>query len=299
VGFDYVNGEFRNPDIVEAIFNPSMPGETLHMIAAAYVATGFSCAAVYAVAMLRGKRGLYERRGLGLGMTLVAFWIVPLGVGGDLAGRLLHENQPAKLAAMEGLVETKKGAPLTLGGIVTGEGETKYGIEVPYGLSLLVGRDPDTVIKGLEEFKKDERPPVAPVRYGFTLMIMIGNVLIVGFLGYWFARWKRRRWLASKPLLGLLAACAPLSFLAIEAGWVVTELGRQPWIIYGLRRTSDSLTDSPLVGAMFLVFTLLYIGLAIVTVVALRSELALLPRSARTTSGSEGGASAERELVAH
>ncbi len=280
VGFEYVDGEFRDPDLVEAVFNPSMPGEVLHMIAAAYVATGFACAAVYATAMLRGRRTAYERRGLALGMTLVAFWILPLGVGGDLAGRLLHENQPAKLAAMEGLRETTKGAPLTIGGIVE-DGESKYGIEIPYGLSLLVGRDPDTVVKGLEEFPPDERPPVAPVRYGFTVMIGIGTLLGAAFLAYWLARWRRPRWLERTWLLRLLVACGPLSFVAIEAGWVVTEMGRQPWIIYGYRRVSDALTTSTLVDVMFVTFTLLYVLLSVVCVSALRSELALLPRRAR------------------
>jgi len=287
VGFDYVNGEFKNPDLVQAVFNPAMPGQTLHMVGGAYVATGFTCAAVYAITMLRGRRGLYERRGLAVGMTLAAFWIVPLGVGGDLAGRLVNENQPAKLAAMEGVPKTEKGAPLTIGGITDSEGETKYGLEIPYGLSLLAGRDPDTVIKGLEEIRKADRPPVVPVRYAFQLMLWIGNLLILAVTGYWLARWKRPHWLEGRALLSIIAAAGPLSFLAIEAGWVVTEVGRQPWIIYGLRRTSQSLTESGLVGLMFVVFTLLYIGMSIVTVIALRSELDLLPKRARHSSSSD------------
>lgn len=279
VGFDYVDGEFRNPDIVAAIFNPSMPGEVLHMIAAAYVATGFACAAVYAAAMLRGKRTRYERAGLGLGMTLVAFWILPLGVGGDLAGRLLHENQPAKLAAMENLRETEKGAGLTIGGLVI-DGENRFGITIPYGLSLLVGRDPDTVVKGLNEFPESERPPVPPVRYSYTLMIGIGTLISIAFLAYWFGRWRRPRLLENRWLLRLLLACGPLSFVAIEAGWVVTEMGRQPYIIYGYRRVSESLTTSSLVDVMLFAFVGLYVLLAVVCVVALRSELRLTPRGA-------------------
>ena len=281
VGFDYVDGEFRNPDIVQAIFNPSMPGETAHMIAAAYTATGFAVAAVYAFAMLRGRRGPYERRGLAVSMTLVAFWIIPLGVAGDLAGRLLHENQPAKLAAIEGLRETQRGAPLTIGGIVGEDGDVKYGIEIPYGLSLLATRDPNSVIKGLEEFPKDERPPVPPVRYAFQFMVGVGTFLGLLTFAYWFARWRRPRWLEGRALPVAIVASGPLAFASVEAGWIVTELGRQPWIIYGLRRTSESLTDSALVGLMFVIFTLLYVVLSIVTVVALRSELELLPRSAR------------------
>jgi cytochrome d ubiquinol oxidase subunit I len=284
VGFDYVDGEFRNPDIVAAIFNPSMPGETIHMIAAAYTASGFAVAAVYAFAMLRGRRSSYERRGLALGMTLVAFWIIPLGVAGDLAGRLLYENQPAKLAAMEGLQKTEKGAPLTVGGIADTNGDVHLGIEIPYGLSLLAARDPDAVIKGLEEFPPDERPKVVWVRNAFQVMVGLGTLMGLLTFAYWFARWKRPHWLEKRALLWPLVAAGPAAFAAIEAGWVVTELGRQPWIIYGFRRVSESLTPSGLVQLMFLLFTLLYVLLSVVTVVALRSELALLPRSARHTT---------------
>lgn len=281
VGFDYVDGEFRNPDILAAIFNPAMPGETLHMIAAAYVATGFAVAAVYAFQMLRGRSGPYQRRGLKLAMTLVIFWIVPLGIAGDLAGRLLYENQPAKLAALEALEETQRGAPLTIGGWPRADGGVAYGIQVPYGLSLLAARDPDAVVKGLEAFPEGDRPPVALVRQSFQFMVGVGTLLGLLSLAYWFARWKRRRWLGRPALLWAMVAAGPLSFLTIIAGWIVTEVGRQPWIIQGYRRTSESLTDSPLVGAMFVVFTLLYVLLSIVTVVALRSEMALLPRAAR------------------
>jgi cytochrome d ubiquinol oxidase subunit I len=265
-----------------------MPGETLHMLAAAYVASGFAVAAVFAFAMLRGRRGLYERRGLALAMTLVVFCIIPLGDSGDLAGRLLHSNQPAKLAAMEGLKKTTKGAPLTIGGVVVG-GEARYGIEIPYGLSLLTGRDPDTVIKGLDAFPRDERPPVAIVRYAFSFMTGIGVLLGLVTFGYWLARWKRPGWLEGRALPALILACGPLAFLCVESGWIVTEVGRQPWIVYGYRRVSESLTDSPLVGLMFVIFTLLYIGLSVVTVVALRSEMALLPRGARHSDTAASG----------
>jgi cytochrome d ubiquinol oxidase subunit I len=120
------------------------------------------------------------------------------------------------------------------------------------------------------------------VRYAFQLMVAIGLLLGLVTFGYWLARWKRPRLLDGPrwPLL-LIAACGPLAFLCVEAGWVVTEVGRQPWIVYGYRRVSASLTDSPLVGLMFVVFTVLYVLLSAVTIVALRSELAILPRSAR------------------
>lgn len=282
VGFDFVDGEFRNPDPYRAIFNPAMPAETFHMIAAAYVATGFAVAAVYAFAMLRGRRGLYERRGLALGMALVALWIVPLGIGGDRAGRMLAENQPAKLAAAEALAETRRGAALTLGGIVGEDGGVRYGLELPYVLSLLVGRDPDTVVKGLDAVPPDERPPVATVHYAFNFMILAGLFLAAVTGAYWLARWRRPSWLSQRLLPAAIVVSGPLAFAAIEAGWIVTEVGRQPWIVYGYLRTSDALTSSSLVGLMFVLFTALYIVLSVVTVVALRSELSLVPRRTPT-----------------
>jgi cytochrome d ubiquinol oxidase subunit I len=257
------------------------------MLAAAYTASGFAAAAVYAFAMLRGRRGPYERRGLALGMTLVAFWIIPLGVAGDLAGRLLRENQPAKLAALEGLEHTRKGAPLTIGGLVGKDGGVRYGIEIPYGLSLLAARDPSATITGLDAFPKRNRPNVPVVRNAFQFMVGIGTLLGLVTIAYWFARWRRPAWLRGRRLLWGLVAAGPLSFACIEAGWIVTEVGRQPWIIYGFRRVSESLTGSALVGLMFVLFTLLYVALSVVTVVALRSELALLPRRAQQAATTE------------
>jgi cytochrome d ubiquinol oxidase subunit I len=281
-GFDYVNGEFRNPDLVKAVLNPSMPGETVHMIAAAYTATGLLCAGVYAFAMLRGRRSSYERRGLAVGMALAVFFIVPLGVAGDLAARLLHENQPTKLAAIEGLKKTQRYAPLTIGGIVGKDGGVKYGIEIPSGLSLLAGRKASTEIRGLDAVPKHNRPNVPVVRYAFQFMVGIGFLLGVLTLAYWYARWKRPHWLENKRwLLWGFVVSGPAAFACIEAGWIVTEVGRQPWIVYGYMRTSEAITSSGLVGLMFAAFTLLYIGLSVVTIVTLRSQMQILPKRAR------------------
>ncbi len=285
VGFDYVGGQIRNPQPFRAIFNPAMPTETFHMIAAAYVATGFTVATVYAFALLRGRRSLYERRGLALGMALVALWIVPLGIGGDRAGQMLATNQPAKLAAAEALQHTQRGAPLTIGGIVGKDGRVRYGIEIPWGLSLLVGRSAHTKVTGLDAIPADERPPVAIVHYAFDFMTGVGVFLGLVAAGYWFARWRRPHWLGKPVLLTAILAAGPLAFAAIEAGWTVTEVGRQPWIIYGIMRTREALTSSGLVGFMFFLFLLLYLGLSTVTIVALRSELRLLPKRATPVTG--------------
>ena len=281
-GFDYVDGEFRNPDLVKAVFNPSMPGETVHMIAAAYVATGLLCAAIYALKMLRGSRGPYERKGLAVGMLLAVFFVVPLGVAGDLAARLLHENQPTKLAAMEAVEHTGTHVPLTIGGITDSKGHTTFGIEIPWGLSLLTGRKASTEIRGLDAVPERDRPNIQVVRYAWQFMAFVGGALGMLVFAYWFARWRKPAWLERRRwLLWALVASGPTAFACIEAGWIVTEVGRQPWIVYGYMRTSEAITSSGLVGVMFAIFTLLYVLLSIVTIVTLRSEMAILPKKAR------------------
>jgi cytochrome d ubiquinol oxidase subunit I len=277
VGFTYSHGRFLHPNPYKAIFNPSMPAETLHMATSAYVATGLSIATVYAVAMLRGKRTSHERRGLALGMAIAAAFIVPLGLAGDLAGRTIAKDQPVKLAAAEGLAHTQTHAPFTVGGLANQYGHTRFGLKIPDALSLLVGRSPSTRVIGLDSVPVRLRPPVAVVHSAFDLMVLIGGFLPLAIGGYWFSRWKRPRLLRTKPFLALVATTGPLAFVAIEAGWTVTEVGRQPWVVYGLVSTRSALTTSGLVGLAFAVFTALYFVLSAVAVLAVRSELRLRP----------------------
>lgn len=286
-GFRYVHGRFLDPNPFRAILNPAMPAETYHMIAAAYLATGFAVAAVYAFAILRGRNSLYERRGLALGMAMVALWIVPIGISGDRAGRMLAKEQPVKLAAAEGLAHSRRDAPLAIGGLVDQSGHLRYAVEIPYALSLLVGRNPRTLVTGLDAVPPSQRPPVAVVRTAFGFMAGAGPLLALITAAYWLARWKRPHWLTRRLLLGAIILAGPLAFATIETGWIVTEVGRQPWIIYGYLRTRAALTSSPLVGLMFALFTLLYLFLSALTVVALRSELRLLPRAATPTLPAE------------
>jgi cytochrome d ubiquinol oxidase subunit I len=281
VGFTFAHGRFTHPHPYAAIFNPSMPAETFHMATAAYVATGLTVAGIYAVPVLRGCGGSYERRGLALGMTLAAAFVVPLGIAGDVSGRAIAKHQPLKLAAAEALPATQREAPFTVGGIADGAGHVRYGIQVPYALSLLVGRSPRARVTGLAAAPAKDRPPVEVVHAAFDLMVAIGTLLPIVIGGYFFGHWRRPTWLERPRLLLPVIASGPLAFVAIEAGWTVTEVGRQPWIVYGLVRTSTTLTTSPLIGLMFLLFAALYVTLAAVTVAALRSQRHLLPRRAR------------------
>jgi cytochrome d ubiquinol oxidase subunit I len=211
-------------------------------------------------------------------MAIAAAFIVPLGLAGDLAGRTIAKDQPVKLAAAEGLAHTQTHAPFTVGGLADQNGHTRFGLNVPDALSLLVGRSPSTRVIGLDSVPLRLRPPVAIVHSAFDLMVLIGGFLPLAIGGYWFSRWKRPRLLRTKPFLALVATAGPLAFVAIEAGWTVTEVGRQPWIVYGLVSTRSVLTTSRLVGVMFALFTALYLVLSTVAVLAVRSELRLRPR---------------------
>jgi Cytochrome bd terminal oxidase subunit I len=174
------------------MFNPATPPQTTHMILAAFMVAGFGTAAVYAAAILRGRTDRYHRLGFVLPFAMAAV-LTPVQIGvGDWAARFLADNQPVKLAALEGLNETRTQAPLTIGGVYV-DGEVRYGLEVPGALSLLAYHDRDAVVAGLEEVPAGERPPVAVVRTAFQVMVAIGTGLL--FLAGWFGVvwWRRRR----------------------------------------------------------------------------------------------------------
>jgi cytochrome bd ubiquinol oxidase subunit I len=264
-GFVIKNGQVTNIDPFQAMFNPSTPYETIHMILASYVATGFGVAAVYGWSMLRGKRGGYYRKGLMLGLALGAIAIPLQIVSGDANARFLVDSQPAKLAAMEGLFHTTKGAPLEIGGLADpNTGKVYYALEIPHGLSLLATLDPNSTIRGLDSFPANDRPNPLLVHTSFDGMVASGFfALFVGWL-FWLLYFLRKRKLPeNRLLLAGIVLSGPLSFLAIELGWMVTEFGRQPWVIYGYLRTADAVTTAPWLNISFLVFSGIYVVLAI------------------------------------
>jgi cytochrome d ubiquinol oxidase subunit I len=205
---------------------------------------GFGVAAVYAAAWLRGRRDRYHRLGFLVPFTLAAV-VTPVQIGvGDWAARFLAERQPVKLAALEGLHETQRGAPLTVGGLYI-DGKVHFGLEIPKGLSLLAHHDPDALIQGLDEVPEDDRPPVAIVRNAFQVMVAIGTGLLL--LGAWFgiAWWRRRDLPASRWFFRAAVAAGFATPVALEAGWIVTEVGRQPWIVWQVMRVEDAVTTAP------------------------------------------------------
>jgi cytochrome bd ubiquinol oxidase subunit I len=270
-GFEIHNGQVTNINPFQAMLNPSTPYETTHMILACYVATGFAVAAVYAVAMLRGKREEYYRRGLLLGMAMGAIAIPLQIISGDLNARFVAESQPAKLAAMEALFQTTQGAPLAIGGLVdTQTGQVKYALEIPKGLSFLAKGDPNATITGLNSFPADDQPDAALVHPSFDGMVASGFfMLFVGLLFWAIYFWRKRVVPENRWLLWGIVLTGPLSFLAVELGWMVTELGRQPWVIYNFLRTKDAVTTAPGLNYSFLGFTVLYVVLAVTLIILL------------------------------
>ena len=272
-GFDYVNGQFANIDPVAAMLNPASLHQVIHMVLAAYVATGFAVAAIHAYFLLRDRQNEFHRRALGIALT-VACIAIPLQIlSGDQSAKAVVALQPAKFAAMEGLYQTETGAPLTVGGIPDNQTmTTRYAIKIPYGLSILAYGSPNATVTGLEAFPHDQWPNSLWVHFSFDLMVATGMAMLAVAVWAAWLWWRRRRLPDNLWLLRSLVAAGPLGFIAIETGWMVTELGRQPWIIYGLMRTDQAVTPMPGLVAPFVTFTVLYIFLSIIVVFLLRRQ---------------------------
>jgi cytochrome bd ubiquinol oxidase subunit I len=282
-GFELRDGKVVDPHPLAAMFNEATPHETVHMILAAFMVAGFGAASVYAVAMLRGKRDDYHRIGFLIPFTF-AIAVTPVQIGvGDWSGHFIADHQPVKLAAVEGLPTTEKGAPLHIGGIYV-DGEMKYAIEIPDGLSLLAHWRPNAEIQGLDTVPARDRPPVNIVHWSFDIMVGLGFGLLA--LGVWFAIvWRRKRRLpGSRWFLRLAAWSGVAAVVALEAGWVTTEVGRQPWTVYSHLRTSDAV--NPASGlwlglvAVVVVYTLLTVGAVTVLRRIARTPLPSAPQEA-------------------
>ncbi len=271
-GFQIVHGQVTHVNVLAAMFNPAWATETTHMVLGAYLATTFGVAAVYAVGMLRGRRDSYHRKAITVSLSLAAI-IAPLQLGvGDLLGRTVAQHQPATLAAIEGVTHTESGAGLNVGGIeLPGHATTVLNVKVPNLLSLLAYDRPNAPVRGLDTFPKADRTPLAwATRLAFIGMVGIGTGLVLLSIWYWLRRRRNGPGPEDRLTLVALAGAGPLAFLANELGWLVSEFGRQPWVVYGVFRTSNAITTASGLGATFTGFTLLYIGLSAVTVWGVR-----------------------------
>ncbi len=270
-GFGEVFGRVVEVDTFATFLNPSWLPLAVHSTLSCYIAVGFAVAGVYAVGILRGRDDAYHRSGLLLGMALGAASAVLQPLSGDRVAKLIHRTQPEKLAAMEAHFHTQAGAPILIGGIPNAQtGEVRFGLHVPKGLSFLATGDLDGVVRGLNDFPADERPNVMLCHVSFQIMVAAGFALMALGAGFFLVRRLRRgetpSWLLRATALG-----SPLGFVALEAGWIVTEAGRQPWIIYRVMRTADAVTPRTDVGASLAIYAALYVFLAVSLVGLLRA----------------------------
>lgn len=270
-GFEMEDGVVVDVDPLAAMLNPATGAQTTHMIIAAYMVTGFTIASVYAMGRLRGHATLYHRRAMMLGLVLGAIGSPLQLFAGHWAARTVAATQPVKLAAMEGQFDTERQAPLRIGGLPDTEARvTRYAIKIPGGLSWLAYGDTDAEVKGLNAFPDNHKPPIVIVHVAFQVMVAIGTALILLSIWVGWSLLWRRDVPAGRVFLWSVVLAGPLSVLALQAGWVVTEVGRQPWIVQGIMRTSTAVTAAPglrwsLVGAVSI-----YMILTTGTVVVLR-----------------------------
>jgi len=268
-GFDVVHGHVTGVHPFAALFNPQLWHELTHMYLGGYMVTGFIVAGVYAWAWLHGKRDRYHRIGLVVPLTLAALAAPAQIIVGDWAGRSVAENQPVKLAALEGLDQTTKGAPFTLGGLYFG-GRVHGGIEIPKLLSVLAFHDPNATVKGLESVPAQDRPPVGVVRNSFQVMVAAGTGLALLGTAYLLTWWRRRRLPRGRWFYWGVVAAGPAALVALIAGWIVTEVGRQPWIVYQVMRTSGAVTGAGGIPVGYAVVALVYAALGAFLFVLLR-----------------------------
>ena len=248
-----------------AMANPAAFAETLHMTLAAYASLGMAVAGLHAFLLLRQPTNGFHKRALIVALVVGAPAAILQPISGDLAGRVVADTQPVKLAALEGEFKTQARAPLRIGGFPdTRAHKTRMAIEIPGGLSLIAYHNINATVKGLDDFPEDRWPPVMIVHLAFQVMVGLGTLLAL--VGLWALWGLVRRREFGRRLLVALSVAAPMGFICVEAGWTVTEVGRQPWIVAGILRTADAVTPMPGLIVPFLVFTGLYVFLGAIVI---------------------------------
>lgn len=266
-GFDLVEGQLVNVSPLVAMFNPAMPTKVGHVLVTAYMTTAFVLASIVAYRLIKGYNHVYHKKALLLTMKLGLIFSIATAIIGDFSGKYLAEYQPEKLAAAEWHFETEEGAPLILYGVLD-NGEVKYALKIPFALSILAHSKPNAEVIGLNDFPVDEVPPLS-IHYMFDIMVTIGMWMTLLSLVYVFGFFKKWRFITTKWFRWLIVLGGPLSVIALEAGWWLAEVGRQPWILRGIMRTREAATTSGQVDLMLLLFAGLYIVLGIGTVIVL------------------------------
>jgi cytochrome d ubiquinol oxidase subunit I len=253
-----------------AIFNPALRHELIHFLLAALLSAGFVVASIYAVGMLKGRRDRLHRLGFLIPFTVATFAMPLQMFVGDLAMREVVKLQPMKFAAMELVADTSTHVPERLGGYLDRDGVAKGGLPIPGLASFLTGFSTDTKIVGLNAVPPRDRPPATIVHLAFD--VMVGAASALSLLAAWFVlAWLRRRDLPRTPwFLRACSVAGVLSLAALEAGWITTEVGRQPWVVYGLLRTADAVTHAQGIWGSFALIVGLYAAVGVCLVVVLR-----------------------------
>ena len=277
-GFSMADGKPVSIDPIAAIFNPAAATQTIHMILAAYAATGFGVAGIHAFLLLKKPMNTFHRHALTVSLLVGGPAALLQPLSGDRSAKMVAEHQPAKLAAMEGHFRTESAAPLIIGGIPDeADGETRYAIRIPYLLSVLAHGDPQAEVTGLDRVPRDEWPNVLLVHLSFQAMVGLGTFMMAITAWAAWLTWRGRELAEHRGFLRGTALATPMGFLAVEAGWMVTELGRQPWIVHGVMRTADAVTPMPGLVVPFTFFTLLYSALTVAVVWLMYRQIAKSP----------------------
>jgi cytochrome bd ubiquinol oxidase subunit I len=278
-GFDLVQGRFVNIHPFAAMLSPAAVPEALHMVLAAYTAAGFASAGIHGWLLLRRGRNRFDEVAIAIALSIGGVAVLAQSVSGDALGRMVGTYQPMKLASLEGQFHTEKGAPLRIGGLpYPNERETKYALEIPHGLSLLASHRMNSIVAGLDQEPQSDWPNVRMVHISFQIMVGCGSLLsLFTLVAAWLA-WKRRPLTIHKTFLKTLVLLSPLGFLALEAGWMVTELGRQPWVIYKIMRTSEAVTSTARLDVTFFALTGVYFVLGITVIWLLSRHVIQSPK---------------------
>lgn len=277
-GFDYVDGKYLNIDPLKAMFNEAWFSESLHMTIAAFSATGFAVAGIHALMIYKKRNIAFHTKSFKIAIVFGAAAAILQPLSGDISAKGAAKRQPAKLAAMEAYFHTQEYAPLVIGGIPdTVAKKVNYGLEIPGLLSFLVHDNFKTSVNALDKIPFKDQPPVAIAHYAFQIMVGIGTLMMFIGILYFIALWKKKEWFSKAWFLKLFIIATPLGFIALEAGWTVTEVGRQPWIIQGVMRTSDAVTKMPGIQYTFYLFTFIYFTLSVFVIFLLKRQIQMVP----------------------
>jgi cytochrome bd ubiquinol oxidase subunit I len=276
-GFDYVNGQYLHIDPIKAMFNDAWFEQALHMCIAAFAATGFAVAGIHALMIVKRRNVVFHTKAFKIAASFATVAALLQPISGDISAKAVAGRQPAKLAAMEAHFHTERNAPLIIGGIPDVKNKrVDYDLEIPGLLSFMTYGNVNAEVKGLDRIAPEDQPPVAIVHYAFQIMVAAGMLMLGISLMYFFALWRRKDWRNSRWLFTLFAAITPLGFIAVEAGWTVTETGRQPWILQGIMRTADAVTPMPGIVYSFYLFTLIYVSLGLIVTFMLYRQIRMV-----------------------